>query len=148
MPIVHAPIENQQLQWISEPTLHQWSSTVPHYQHKCIEIWFSIHFFSDVRSWVLWNASDFICMHLSRPAWRCRGRQRAQQHWRAVPRSQSTQKQPLLHSTCYLWESACCLPPPACPQVLGSTKITFCFRSAHTRLSMKLGEWIPCREWG
>lgn len=76
----------------------------------------------------------------------CRlGWQRVQQHLRALTKSYSRRKRQLLHSTCYLWESAALPSPSSIPASPGSTEITFRSRSAHARLSIKLGKRMP---WG
>jgi len=128
------------------------SSNVPPYHHKCMGKVVLCIFLNAVRTWKLWNASDsFACIRrggqegaLSSKVCRLRP-QRVQQHPRPLTKSDGRQKRWLLHSTCYLWESAALPSPSSFPARPGSTEITFCSRSAHARLLIKLGKWIP---WG
>lgn len=112
-----------------------------------------IFFFSAVRTGKLRNVSGFFCMsfvqagkkvlYLARSAgWDAKG---SGSIWELLTKSYRRGKWWLLHSTCYLWESAALPSPSSFPASPGSAEITFHSRSAHARLSIKLGKRIP---WG
>lgn len=148
MPIVHTPTENQQLQLISEPTLHQWSSTVPPYQHTCTEIRFSIHFFQWCQILGVVKCLRFHLHEFVQAGTKVQGTAKGPAALESC--TQKSKQTEAVTATFHLLSLgvSTLLSPSSLSASPGSTKITFCFRCAHARLSMKLGKWIPWREWG